>query len=80
MKNEAKRFLAPQAWLQGAWAYDVVLEVAPDGRWSHVQANATPEQQADAMRLNGPVLPGVVNAHSHGHGALGRGAAAEALV
>lgn len=65
MKSEAIRFYAPQAWLQGAWAYDVLLEVAANGHWSHVQANATPEQQAGATRLNGLVLPGVVNAHSH---------------
>ncbi len=65
MKNEAMQFLAPQAWVQGAWAYDVLLGVGPDGRWSQVQANATAAQQAGATRLAGPVLPGVVNAHSH---------------
>jgi len=65
MKSEAKKFFTPQAWVQGAWAFDVVLEVAPGGHWSHVQVNATAEQQAGATRLNGPVLPGVVNAHSH---------------
>ncbi len=65
MKSEAMRFLAPQAWVQGAWAYDVLLEVAADGRWSQVQPSATAPQQAGATHLNGPVLPGVVNAHSH---------------
>ena len=65
MKSEAKLFLAPQAWLQGAWACDVLLEVAADGTWRTVQPNATAQQQATATRLQGPVLPGVVNAHSH---------------
>ena len=65
MNSEAKKFLAPQAWVQGAWAYGVLLEVNADGRWSGVTPGATPAQQAGATRLVGPVLPGVVNAHSH---------------
>ena len=65
MKSEATQFLAPQAWVQGAWAYEVLLEVAADGTWRTVQPNATAQQQATATRLHGPVLPGVVNAHSH---------------
>jgi len=65
MKNEAKQFFAPQAWVAGAWAYDVLLDVAADGSWSHIQPNASEQQRAAATRLNGPVLPGVVNAHSH---------------
>ena len=65
MKNEATQFLAPQAWVQGTWAYAVLLEVAADGTWRTVQPNATAQQQAAATRLQGPVLPGVVNAHSH---------------
>ncbi|MES2948620.1 MAG: formimidoylglutamate deiminase [Pseudomonadota bacterium] len=65
MKSEALRFFAPQAWVQGAWASDVVLAVAADGSWSQVQPNATAEQLAGATHLAGPVLPGVVNAHSH---------------
>ncbi|MEO7105297.1 MAG: formimidoylglutamate deiminase [Rhodoferax sp.] len=65
MKSEVKRFFAPQAWVQGDWAYDVLLETATDGTWSTVQPNATAQQQAGATRLPGPVLPGVVNAHSH---------------
>ena len=65
MKNEANQFFAPQAWVAGAWAYDVLLGVAADGSWSQVQPKATEQQRATATRLNGPVLPGVVNAHSH---------------
>lgn len=65
MKSEAKQFFAPQAWVAGAWAKDVLLGVAADGRWSQIQPNASAQQQAAATRLGGPVLPGVVNAHSH---------------
>ncbi len=65
MKSEAKQFFAPQAWVQGDWAYDVLLEVAADGCWSTVLPLATEQQQACTTRLQGPVLPGVVNAHSH---------------
>jgi len=64
MKSEASYF-ASQAWVQGAWAKDVLLTVAPNGTWHSVQPNATPAQQAGATPLGGPVLPGLVNAHSH---------------
>ncbi len=64
MKSEAKFFTA-QAWVQGAWAHDVLLTVADNGHWHSVQPNATAAQQQGATRLAGPVLPGLVNAHSH---------------
>jgi formimidoylglutamate deiminase len=55
-------FFAPQAWVNGAWAFDVRLDVAADGTWRAV----TPRGSADgATVLPGPVLPGIVNAHSH---------------
>ncbi len=61
MRAEAA-FFAPQAWVDGAWAFDVRLDVAADGTWSCV----TPQGSAvGATALAGPVLPGVVNAHSH---------------
>jgi formimidoylglutamate deiminase len=65
MKSEAKRFFSAQAWVQGAWARDVLLCVAADGSWLSVQTGATVAEQAGAIRLPGPVLPGLVNAHSH---------------
>src|SRR3990167_1152846 len=65
MKSEAKQFFAPQAWVAGAWARDVLLGVAADCSWSQITPNATEQQRAAATLLNGPVLPGVVNAHSH---------------
>ncbi len=64
MKSEASYF-ASQAWVKGAWAKDVLLTVAPNGTWQSVQPNATPALQVGARHLDGPVLPGLVNAHSH---------------
>jgi formimidoylglutamate deiminase len=59
------QFFAPQAWLGGAWAPNVLLSVDASGNWCGVQPHATEEQRRGATQLNGPVLPGVVNAHSH---------------
>lgn len=60
-----RRFLAPQAWVGGAWARDVLLEAGEDGRWSTVQPGAAGAEVAGAQTLSGPVLSGLVNAHSH---------------
>ena len=65
MKSEARAFFAAQAWVQGAWASNVLLEVDANGHWSKVQVNTPADQGADAKVLEGPVLPGIVNAHSH---------------
>ena len=52
-----------RAWVGGRWREAVLLEVGADGHWLAVR----PETAAplSAMRLPGPVLPGLVNAHSH---------------
>ena len=65
MTAEVTRYLAPQAWINCAWAQDVLLAVAADGTWASVEPNAIVEAQQGAYRLTGPVLPGLVNAHSH---------------
>jgi formimidoylglutamate deiminase len=65
MVDSVKSYFSPMAWVDGAWAKDVVLRVAIDGTWDSIQANASVDQQRSATRLNGPVLPGLVNAHSH---------------
>ena len=59
------RYFADRAWVDGAWASDVLLSVGQDGRWCGVQANAPLDARNDAVKLSGPVLPGLVNAHSH---------------
>jgi formimidoylglutamate deiminase len=57
-------FWAPQAWVSGRWQQHVCLEVDGHGHWSRI----TPDMHqppATATVLQGPVLPGLVNAHSH---------------
>jgi len=65
MRREANLYFAEQAWVDGKWAPDVLLGVSAQGCWAHVETHCTRAQQAHAVRLAGPVLPGVVNAHSH---------------
>ena len=60
-----KKYFTPHAFVQGNWAKDVVLTVGGDGRWQEIHVDATPQQQQGAIRLRGPALPGLVNAHSH---------------
>jgi formimidoylglutamate deiminase len=54
---------APRAWLPGGWADGVTLRVDAQGRWADVQANTV--APSGAQVLTAPVLPGLVNAHSH---------------
>lgn len=58
------RFFAPLAWVKGGWARDVLLEAA-QGRWTRIVAGASMADRLGAATLHGPVLPGLVNAHSH---------------
>ena len=54
---------APLAWVEGAWARDVAMTVDSAGRWSSIQPHTRAPSQAHL--LPGPVLPALVNAHSH---------------
>ncbi|MEI8029388.1 MAG: formimidoylglutamate deiminase [Comamonadaceae bacterium] len=65
MSIEVKRFFAAQAWVDGSWCRDVLLTVDAGGAWSGIQANASLAVRQGATVLDGPVLPGLVNAHSH---------------
>src|SRR5436309_985758 len=56
-------FWAPRAWLPGGWRDSVLLEMGRDGHWIAVTPDVAPPAQATA--LTGPVLPGLVDAHSH---------------
>ena len=61
---EATLLWAPHAWTPGGWREQVVLRADGDGRWAEVTHGvATPP--ADAQVLEGPLLPSLVNAHSH---------------
>jgi len=66
-----RRLWAPQAWIGAGsnqrWAQDVQLEIDSAGCWSNVTPDVVLD---DAHRqhceiLTGPLLPGVINAHSH---------------
>ncbi len=55
---------ARRAWLPPGWREHVLLRVDSDGRWAEVTADvATPPE--GALVLQGPLLPGLVDAHSH---------------
>jgi formimidoylglutamate deiminase len=57
-------FWAPRAWLAGGWADGVLLHAGADGHWTEVTAGVA-QAPALATVLQGPALPGLVNAHSH---------------
>lgn len=65
MESKTKQFFAPSAWVQGAWAKDVLLSVDAGGHWCKVEVEANPADSASATHLSGPVMPSLVNAHSH---------------
>ncbi len=54
---------APRAWVAGRWAEAVLLRAGADGHWIDIRSGTAPPPQA--MVLPGPVLPGLVDAHSH---------------
>ena len=54
---------APQAWLAGRWQAAVLLRVDAAGHWAELRAGSAAPPQATV--LPGPVLPGLVDAHSH---------------
>ncbi len=64
MAGETRRYFAARAWVAGAWARDVLLTVDAAGLWCGVQADAA-ARRGEAVVLDGPVLPGLVDAHSH---------------
>jgi formimidoylglutamate deiminase len=65
MATETKRYFAEHAWIKGGWARDVLLSIDGNGQWSDVRVDVKSLDKADAAVLTGPVLPGLVNAHSH---------------
>lgn len=59
----SQRLWAPRAWLDGCWRDRVLFVVGADGAWAEVVPGVTAPE--DAETLEGPVLPGLVDAHSH---------------
>lgn len=63
MAPDARLLWAPRAWVGGRWRERVLLQAGVDGHWQRVD----PDQPCPpgATVLAGPVLPGLVDAHSH---------------
>ncbi|MET0210279.1 MAG: amidohydrolase family protein, partial [Burkholderiaceae bacterium] len=59
----AMLFHAPLAWLDGRWQADVLMRVGAGGHWLSLEAGVPAPE--GAQRLSGPVLPSLVDAHSH---------------
>jgi formimidoylglutamate deiminase len=55
---------APRAWIGGRWHDHVLLRIDGRGHWAEVVPGIA-AAPADAAVLAGPVLPGLVDAHSH---------------
>jgi formimidoylglutamate deiminase len=58
-----KLFWAPRAWIDGRWVDAVLLRAGDDGHWAEIRPGTTAPPLAEV--LAGPVLPGLVDAHSH---------------
>jgi len=56
-------FWAPLAWLDGGWQSQVLMEL--DGRGHWMRFSAAQAAPAGVRVLDGPVIPSLVNAHSH---------------
>jgi formimidoylglutamate deiminase len=54
---------APQAWVQGRWRERVLLAAGSDGHWSAVSPDTPAPPGAEV--LVAPVMPSLVDAHSH---------------
>ncbi len=58
-----RTFWAPAAFVDGAWRERVLLAAGGDGHWTAIRADGDPAP--GAQRLDGPVVPSLVDAHSH---------------
>ncbi len=63
MNGDRSLLWAPRAWIGSQWRDRVLLRVGADGHWADVVAGVA--APAEASVLPGPVLPGIVDAHSH---------------
>jgi formimidoylglutamate deiminase len=59
----ATLYWAPRAWIDGRWADAVLLRAGDDGLWAEIRPGTAAPPSAEV--LAGPVLPGLVDAHSH---------------
>ncbi len=55
---------APRAWLPEGWRERVLLRIGADGCWAEVSTGVS-QPPPGTQVLDAPLLPGLVNAHSH---------------
>ncbi len=55
---------APRAWLPEGWRERVLLRIGADGCWAEVSTGVSQPPPGTHV-LDAPLLPGLVNAHSH---------------
>jgi len=55
-------YWTPQAWVGGRWQRGVRLSVDSQGHWQQIEVGASCE---GAQQLAGPVIPSLVDTHSH---------------
>lgn len=67
-----RRFFMRRLWQRqtagttaGSWARDVLLTVDDVGCWQDIQPNGALPRDPNITVIDAPVLPGLVNAHSH---------------
>ncbi len=56
-------FWTPRAWIAGAWREHVLLACDAAGQWGNIRAGVPAPETC--TRLDGPVIPSLVDAHSH---------------
>ena len=61
--TQPKTFWTPRAWIDGAWHEQVLLACDATGHWTDIRTGAA--APTGCARLAGPVIPPLVNAHSH---------------
>ena len=59
-----KKFFAPCALLPEGWAQNVLIDIDNAGNIARIRCDSTAD---DAKYLNGTLLPGIPNVHSHAH-------------
>jgi formimidoylglutamate deiminase len=62
--SDKRTLWAPQAWIDGRWQSSVLLDIDDQGRWGDITTGVDPAP-SHARQLSGPLLPGLVDAHSH---------------
>ncbi|HEY6087334.1 MAG TPA: formimidoylglutamate deiminase [Burkholderiaceae bacterium] len=62
--DRASVLWAAQAWLPNGWQQNVLLRMGRDGCWAEVTPGVV-QPPAGALVIDSPLVPGLVNAHSH---------------